>query len=271
MPILPIFLLHMLLVASLGCASLNALAASLPGQAKQRGRLNIGVSVIVPPYTAGAKYRTPESVETLVAEDLAARLQVPLATLRATPVNRRQLLAAGNADVVLAALADTDPLLRTAQVIPTGYAAAPLAIMRIDTDIKKPQQLKGRTVCLSEGGAYVGTMAARYGATEKIYPAPADSVLALRTGACDAAIHDDAMLDELLKLPEWKKFSARLPVGPRASLVLIAAEGDAATRAFLKKIALKWSQQNYWAQIGKKWANDVAFEVYLTQSVPDCH
>ena len=271
MSILPIFLLHMLLVVSLGCVGLNALAASLPGQAKQRGNLNVGVSVIVPPYVAGAKYRTPESIETLLAEDLAARLQVSLAALRATPANRMQLLAGGNADVVLAAVADTDPLLRTAQVIPTGYTAAPLAILRTDTDIKQPQQLKGRTVCLSEGGAYVGIMAARYGATEKIYPAPADSLLALRTGACDAAVHDDAMLNELLKLPEWKKFSARLPVGPRTALVLIAPAGDADTLAFLKKTARAWAESSYWPQIRKKWANDVAFEVYLDQNVPDCH
>jgi polar amino acid transport system substrate-binding protein len=272
MPIKPMFLLHVLLAASLGCTSLAALATSLPEQAKQRGSLNVGVRVVVPPYTAGAKYRTPENIETILAEDIAARLQIPLATLRTTPANRMQLLADGKADVVMAALAEVDPLWRTAQrVIPTGYTAAPLAIMRTDTGIKNPQQLKGRTVCLSEGGAYVGTMAARYGAIEKIYPAPADSLLALRIGACDAAIHDDAMLTELLKLPEWKKFSARLPLGPRASLVFIVPEDAGATRAFLKKIALTWSQEGYWAQRRKKWANDVAFEVYLAQNVPDCH
>lgn len=272
MPINPLFLLHVLVAASVGGASLAALASSLPEQAKQRGSLKVGVSVIVPPYTAGAKYRTPENIETILAEDIAARLQVPLATLRATQANRMQLLAGGKADLVMAALADADPLSRTTQrVVPTGYAAAPLAIMRTDTGIKNPQQLKGRTVCLSEGGAYVGAIAAKYGAIEKIYPAPADSLLALRTGACDAAIHDDAMLTELLKLPEWKKFSARLPLGPRTSLVFIVPEGAGATRAFLKKIALTWSQEGYWAQRAKKWANDVAFEVYLTQNVPDCH
>nr|WP_025917112.1 transporter substrate-binding domain-containing protein [Herminiimonas sp. CN] len=265
------FLLRALLAAILGCAGSAALAAGLPEQARQRGRLEVGVRYVIPPYAAGAKYRTPEGVDTVLAEDLAARLQVTLATLRATPVNRAQLLASGKADLVLAAVADSDPLLRSAAVVPTGYAAAPLAIMRTDTDIKTPQQLKGRTVCLSEGGAYVGAMAARYGAIEKVFKAPADSLLALRVGGCDAAVHDDALLNALLKLPEWKKFSARLTLGPRMSLVLIAPAGDAGAAAFLKKTAHAWSEGSYWAGIRKKWANDVAFEVYLSQSVPDCH
>lgn len=261
MPVKQSFLRRTLMVVALGCTSLTTLAASLA----------VGVGSIVSPYVAGAKFRTPESIETLLATDLAARLQVPLTTLRATPANRLQLLANGKADVVLAAIADTDPFLRNAAVVPTGYAAAPLAIMRTDTDIRQPEQLKGRTVCLSEGGAYAGSMAARYGAIEKIVKAPADSLLALRSGVCDAAVHDDTMLNELLKLPEWKKFSARLKVGPRAVLVLIAPAGDADTLAFLKKTTRTWAGNGYWTQIREKWASDVAFEVYLDQNVPDCH
>ncbi len=261
MPVKQAFLLRTLMAVALGCTSLTTLAASLA----------VGVGSIVPPYAAGAKYRTSESVETLLATDLAVRLQVPLTTLRATPANRQQLLAGGKADVVLAAIADTDPFMRSATVVPTGYAAAPLAILRTDTDIKNPEQLKGRTVCLSEGGAYVGSMAARYGAIEKVTKAPADSLLALRVGACDAAVHDDTLLNELLKLPEWQKFSARLKVGPRTTLVMIAPAGNADTLAFLKKTARVWAAKNYGNQIAKHWARDVAFEVYLDQNVPDCH
>ncbi|MGV8892740.1 MAG: transporter substrate-binding domain-containing protein [Burkholderiaceae bacterium] len=261
MPVNRSFLLRTLLVTILGCASFTALAAGL----------TVGVRIIAQPYVAGAKFRTPESIETLLAKDLAARRKVPLTTVRATPANRMQLLASGKVDVVFAALADTDPLLRSTVVVSTGYSAAPLAILRSDTDIKLPQQLKGRTVCMSEGGAYVGTMAAKYGAIEKITRAPADSLLALRSGLCDAAVHDDTMLNALLKLPEWKKFSARLPLGSRTALVMIASADDADTLAFLQKTAHAWLVKNHWSQIAKKWASDVAFEVYLDQSVPDCH
>ena len=88
-----LFLLRAWIAAILGCASFTALAADLP----ERAKLAVGVGSIVPPYVAGAKYRTPESIETLLAKDLAAHLKVPLTTLRATPANRLQLLASGKA------------------------------------------------------------------------------------------------------------------------------------------------------------------------------
>jgi hypothetical protein len=58
-----------------------------------------------------------------------------------------------------------------------------MATMRTDADIKVWEHLKGRKVCVSESGLHVGTLAARYGATEKVYKAPADSLLALRVGS----------------------------------------------------------------------------------------
>src|SRR3546814_15063559 len=102
-----------------------------------------------------------------------------------------------------------------------------MAIMRPATDIKSSQQLKCRTVCSSEAGRYVGALTRQYGAVEIVFKAPADSLLALRTGGCDAAVHDDVMLKELLKLPEWKKFSASLPPGPAAPLTFVLRADDA--------------------------------------------
>ena len=58
MPLKQTFLLRTLMAVALGCASLA-----------------VGVGSIVPPYVAGAKFRTPENIETVLATDLAARLQ----------------------------------------------------------------------------------------------------------------------------------------------------------------------------------------------------
>jgi polar amino acid transport system substrate-binding protein len=230
-----------------------------------------GVGYLMPAYTAGAKFRSPESIDTALAEQVAKRLQLPLETMQATPAARASLLAARKADVVLTAVSEADPLRRAAAIVPTGYVAAPMAIMRSDTDIRSWEQLKGRTVCLSEGSLYAGTIAARYGAIEKPFRAPADSLLALRIGACDAAVHDSAMLEQLIKLPEWKKFSARLPPGPRVPLVFALPAGDAKTETLLKQIAAEWRASGYLDQLMTKAARSIAFEVYLDQDVPDCH
>src|SRR3546814_15272064 len=115
-----------------------------------------------------------------------------------------------------------------------------MAIMRTDTDIKSWQQLKGRTVCLSEGGRYVGALTRQYGAVEIVFKAPADSWLALRTGECDAAVHDYVLLKALSKLPEWTQFAARLPWRPAAPLTFLLRPVHALTLAVLKGLPVEW-------------------------------
>lgn len=253
---------RVLLATALASVCASALAANGLERAKQRGKLVAGIHYVVPEYKGGMKFRTAEALDTALLEDAARRLQLPLATVREEP---------GKADIALVTIAKSDPLRRSATVIHTGYSAGPMAIMRTDTDIKAWEHLKGRKVCVSEGGLHVGTLAARYGATEKVHKAPADSLVALRIGACDAAVHDSTMLEELIKLPEWKKFSARLPLGPRTTLAFVVAAGDKKSAAVLKQVATAWAATGYLDRLMNKAVRQIAFEVYLDQDVPDCH
>ncbi|GAB3542055.1 transporter substrate-binding domain-containing protein [Noviherbaspirillum agri] len=240
-------------------------------RAKQNRKLVASVHYVVPEYKAGMKFRTPETVDTALLESVTRRMQISLATVRAEPGKQLQLLRSGKADVALAMIGKNDPLRRNAAVIPVGYAAGPMAIMRSDTTIKSWEQLKGRKVCVSEGGQYVGTLAAKYGAVEKLYRAPADALIAVRVGECDATVHPNVMLEELIKLPEWKKFSASLPVGPRSELAFVVPAGDKKSAAFLKQVTDEWTAQGHVDQLVKKSVRNIAFEVYLDQTVPDCH
>jgi polar amino acid transport system substrate-binding protein len=249
---------------------ISAFAGSADG-AKPQDRLTVGISYVVPEYRAGAKFRTPDAIDTALIEDLAQRLHRAPSMVPAAPGNYASLVAPGKANVVIAALEDNDRLHRSVTVIPLAYSPAPMAIMRTDTDIKSWEQLKGRKVCLSEGGLYVGTLAAKYGAIEKVQRAPADSLLAVRVGECEAAVHDSAMLEELTKLPEWKKFSARLPAGPRRTLSFIVPAADEKTAKLLKQIAAEWKANAFPEQLTKKAVQHIAFEVYLDQNTPDCH
>lgn len=265
--LLPARSLLLALALAFAGASASAHADGALQHAQQRGRLVAGIGYLAPAYRAGAKFRTPETMDSALAEEVAKRLQVTPAAVHATPAQAARVLGSGDADLLLASTAAVDG----AAIVQTGYAAGPMAIMRSDTDIKRWEQLKGRTVCLSEGGRYVGTIAARYGAVEKVLRAPADSLLALRTGRCDAAVHDDVMLEELLKLPEWKKFSARLPAVQRTPLVFAVPASDAASVAFLRQVANDWRASGFLEQLNRKRARNIAFEVYLDQDVPDCH
>lgn len=269
-PLLPLLLRAASAAALAGICS-GAAAADGIDRARQRGKLVAGIQYVVPEYRGGMKYRTPEAIDTALLADVARRLQLPLATVPAQPGRQAALLAADEADLALIAVTGADPLRRTAAVIPTGYASGPMAIMRTDTDIRSWPQLKGRKVCVAEGGRYAGTLARRYGAIEIVHKAPADALIALRIGTCDATVHDSALLEELIRLPEWKKFSARLPAGPRTALAFMVPATDRKTAAFLSQVARDWAATGHVEQLLKKAVQNIAFEVYLDQDVPDCH
>lgn len=275
-PILPKLFSALPLLAAAGmlaCAGNAAAENPADGLARirQQGRLVAGVDYVVPVYVAATKFRTPEAIDTALAEDVAKRLKVTLATVRADARYPAQASGAQRPDLALASFTGIAPARPGAVLIPTGYAAGPMAIMRTDTMIKTWEHLRGRKVCVAEGGAYAGMLAAKYGATEIVHKAPADALLALRTGACDATVHDDVLLEELLKLPEWKKFSARLPAGPRKTQAFVVPAEDRALAGYLRQVAQEWSDTGYLAQVMNKMARSIAFEVYLDQDVPDCH
>lgn len=267
LPLLP----RAIIAVALAGVCANVLALDGLDRARQRGKLVAGIHYIVPEYKGGMKFRTPEVLDNTLLEDVAKRLQLPLNAIRTEPSKQASLLASGKANVAITVVSDTRPQDTSVMVIPTGYSAGPMAIMRTDTSIKAWEQLKGRTVCVSEGGLYVGTLTARYGAIEKVYKAPADALIAVRIGECDATVHDSAMLEELIKYPEWKKFSARLPVGPRLTQVFIVPSSDRKTGAFLKQVANEWVTTGYIDKLMKTAVRNIAFEVYLDQAVPDCH
>ncbi|RJG04463.1 ABC transporter substrate-binding protein [Noviherbaspirillum sedimenti] len=252
----------------------TASAADTLEKVRQRGALKVGVQYVAPEYAAGSKFRTPEGIEHVLAQDLAQRLQVKAVAVQGDAGKGADQLKSHKLDVLLA-VAPANHSQRAATVtatVPTGYVAAPMAIMRIDTTIKTWEQLKGHTVCVPQGGRYAG-LAARHGAIEKPYKAPADALLGLRIGACDATIHDAALLEELLKLPEWKKFSARLQagVGAGAPLEIVLPAGDDKARAYFQQVAKEWQAGSTLQQQLRLMARNIAFEVYLDQDVPDCH
>lgn len=262
--------LKSLLLAVLLASAGGALADGLD-RAKQRGKLLAGIHYVVPEYKGGMKFRTPETLDNALLEDVAKRLQLPLTTVRVVPGNQARLLSSGKADLTVSTVAESDPLHRTHTVIPTGYSAGPMAIMRTDTDIKTWEQLKGRKVCVSEGGMHVGTVGPKYGAIEMVYKAPADALIAVRTGECDATVHDSTMLEELIRYPEWKKFSARLPTGPRSTLAFVLPASEGKNAAFLKQVVNDWTAGGHLDKLMKTAVRNIAFEVYLDQNVPDCH
>jgi polar amino acid transport system substrate-binding protein len=258
------------LAAACLAMALPASAADTLASIRQRGELRVGMAYVAPEYVAGSKFRTPEGIEQVLAQDLAQRLQVKAVPMQDNAGKNNRAANSRQADMQLQVRPPSASPSAGVPTVPTGYVAAPMAIMRSDTSIKNWEQFKGRTVCVSQSGRYAG-LAARYGATEKRYKAAADALLALRTGACDATIHDAALLEELLKLPEWKKFSARLTSTMTVPLEIVLPTADDKARAWAQQVTKDWQASGYLPQQLRLMARNIAFEVYLDQDVPDCH
>lgn len=245
-------------------------AQALAGPQDGDGAVTVAMDYVVPPFVGGSKVRTPEAIDTALAEALAARMHAELAIVPSAPAAVAAASGQGRSATLVAKVPEQS-LSGDIVTVATGYHAGPMAIMRSDTDIRSWADLQGRKVCLSEGGRYVGKMASEYGAIEMVKRAPADSLLALRTGGCDAAVHDNVMLEQLLTYPEWKKFSARLNPPAKTALVFAVPTADAAMVGALQQLAADWKADNYLADLTKQRVRDIAFEVYLDQAVADCH
>ena len=244
-------------------------------KARARGSLVIGVPYLAPPPAAGAKIRTPDGLDALMAERLGQILDLPVTLRQVEAGEAARLLASGEVDAVLAGQVQGQSSAGEhapgVARVPSGYVTRPQAVIRGDTAMRRWQDVKGRSVCMSSAAVQAQELARRSGATVRTYRVPSDALVAAREGACDAAVIDDAVWAPLMRYPEWKKFSSTLaPEGPRSERVwLVAQEGGQA--ALLADTMRDWRRNGTWKAMTDKWARDVAFDVYLDQEVPDCH
>src|SRR5690606_38095356 len=174
-------------------------------------------------------------------ESLSGQLKLQPSLVQVGTADPSSALRAEALDLLLMAVPKGAEV-QGAQIIPTGHRLQRMAIMRSDTDIKSWQQLKGRTVCVARGGLYTGTIAAQFGAVEIEYPAPADALLALRVGECDATVHEASLLSALLKFPEWKKFSATLRPTDQLEHVLVLPESRKDLEPAVRRVVKSWRQ-----------------------------
>ncbi|WP_251865401.1 transporter substrate-binding domain-containing protein [Achromobacter sp. Marseille-Q4962] len=240
--------------------------------ARQRGTLVVGVPYLAPPPVAGAKVRTPEGLDLPAAERLAKELGVAVQLRQVGAGEAAAALAAGQADVVLADGGQGTPSAAGVAVVPSGYATRPKAVIRSDTAMRRGADARGRTACVAEAARAAGELAESWGAQVRRYRVPSDALVAVREGACDLGLVDDAVWEPLMRFPEWKKFSATLAAeGARRERQWLLPEGDEASRQWLQARMRQWGRDGAWKEMAAKWARDVAFDVYLDQEVPDCH
>lgn len=271
----PRFVLLLVVLALLAAAGARSLrpvdVKTLFHEARVRGELIVGVPYLAPPLAAGAKVRTPERLDSAIAQRLGKDLGLPVTLEQVDARQAQALLASGAVDLVLADQADAEGMLPSGiRRVPTGYATRPQAVIRDDTAMRRWPDAAGRTACMSEAAVAAQALARRWGATVRVYRVPSDALVAVRQGQCDLGLVDDTVRAPLMSYPEWKKFSATLPLeGSAVEHVWLLR--DKAEAGWLAGRMREWRGQEGWRKMTSQWARNVAFDVYLDQSVPDCH
>lgn len=246
-------------------ALLAAATAPAFGAGASDRTLRVGVAY-APPELASTEYRvfTEEGFELDFGSALAKALGMAVEFVEIDFEDQRAALDAGRVDAVIGRGAPAG-----GQVVDTGFASGSSVAMRSDTNVRTWGNLAGKTLCASEANATAREIAARYDAKLEIVRAPALSLMKVRTGECDAALHDAALLDALFELEDWRKFSATLPpIEPTALTVEVAAADLAADIA---TAAADLAAPDAWLARRDRWVRNVVFEVYLEQDAPDCH
>lgn len=242
--------------------------------AYERGHLMVGVPYLAAEPKAGEKIRTPERLDTVMANKLAEQLGLPVRLIAIAPEDRTAALSSRRVDVLLVdhVISDTSsPSARRAKGIATGYVAQPKAIIRSDTTLRDWRDVKSLTVCMSSAAFQAQALASAHGATVRTYPVPSDALVAVREGNCDVGVVDDMLWTSLMAYPEWNNFSATLKrSGPYVERVWVTAN-EMATQDWLMKTMAQWKREGVLAEMTQQWARDIAFDVYLDQEVPDCH
>ena len=272
-PLLGALALVCLVAAGLAVAGFSVVPAGARGPAPDfSGRpLRVGVGWLPPPDTPDMRLYMEEGFELDLADALAGALRAELRLVRVAPEAAEQALRAGQVDLVVTRAGAEDPLRRRVRVVETGFSSGLSLAMRSDRPLKTWSALQGRTVCVTEANAHGLALAVRLGAQVRVLRAPAQALMKVRTGECDAALHDRALLDPLFGKMSWQKFSATLPPVENTDLV-VAVAPDAADLVEAVEGALRpLATPKTWQARREKWASTVSFEVYRDQVAADCH
>lgn len=272
----PLFLVAIFVAAMAGAlaAALLLLAPRGAGaHANNRvgGTLRIGVGWLPPPETPDMRLYAEEGFDLDLAAEIARGMGVRPELVLVAPDDAVQALAGGDVDLVVARAGAGDGLRQRARIVETGFESGLSIAMRSDRPLASWADLKGRVVCASEANRHGRDLAQRLGATVKIERAPAVALMNVRTGACDATIHDRVLLDPLFTKLSWQKFSATLPAVEPTSLVVAISPGNTDLAQAVAGALKDGTSPERWRQRREKWASTVSFEVYRDQVAADCH
>lgn len=249
------------LLLSSGLVACSLIGASAHADAtldkiKQRGKVTIGVLVgggpfgSIDPSNQQFVGWNPE-----LARALAKGLGTEVELVQVQTATRVQFLISGKVDLLIASM-ELNP--ERGEIL--GYAPTPFyrvggtAATLKTSGISKWEDLRGKTVCVSQGSSYAKPLGTDYGAVVQGYKSSSESLLALKGGNCVAAVHDATLIHPLLRTnTEWSKHHA--PIAAEllpAPSVVWTRKGETDTIAAVDKVVRDWHRSGWLIETEKR-------------------
>jgi polar amino acid transport system substrate-binding protein len=226
------------------------------GEIRASGVLVVGVKTDYPPFGMLGGDTGHQGFEVDLAADLARRLDVSLSTISVSATNRLQVLDEGRADVTIATLGDTAERRNIATLIEPDYYASGAALMtRADSTIKTWADVRGATICATQGSYFNHEIAKRYLLDLEVYANGRDAKLAVRDGRCAGWLFDNTAIEGDLHLPAWRDYRLALP--PQLStpwaIAIARRERGTALDRFIGDTVADWHRQGFLLELERKW------------------
>ncbi|MES2480456.1 MAG: transporter substrate-binding domain-containing protein, partial [Pseudomonadota bacterium] len=223
---------------------------------RKRGVLQVGVKNDYPPFGMLDAGGALQGFEIDMARELARRLGVRVTLFPVTGANRLQKLEEGAVDVVIATMGDTADRRRIATAVePNYYASGVTLMLRPETRFKDWQELRGQTVCATQGSYFNRAMSQRYLLNLLTFNHARDARLALRDGRCIGYMFDNTAIWSDLRQPEWDGYHAPLPPAMSAPWAVAVARGEAGTELerWIGDVMAQWHREGFLIGLEQKW------------------
>lgn len=249
-------LLTTIATAALALTTSLAHADATLDKVKQRGQITIGVILSGPPFgTIDPVTQKPSGFNVDLAQAVANGLGVKIEAVQVQPSNRVQFLQSGKVDALIANMSWTQERSEILDFAPTPFEEIGGALLtRKGGSFKKWEDVRGKTLCVSQGSNYTKPLIEEYGAKIKAFRGQPESLLALRGGNCDAAVHVSPTLHQMVSSnADWKDYelplSSELIPSPQ---VIWVRKGEHDASAAIDKVVQQWHRSGWLIETVKK-------------------
>lgn len=223
---------------------------------RERGRVRIGIKSDYPPFGQLRPDGSLVGFDADLAALVARAIGVQLDLVAVNTTNRLQKLDQDAVDVVIATLADTARRREIATIVePSYYASGVNILVPKSLQMADWPQLRGRTVCATQGAYYNGVMAQDYLLDLLLFNGTRDAKLALADRRCAGWLYDEPALVQTLQDPAWSDY--HLPLKP----VLVVPWGIALRRGpetaslarLIGDLVAGWHRDGTLIDLERKW------------------